>query len=329
MKTRRYEAELLPTEAPKESAALPAAHQEPSRLNPAAAYLATLHEGASRENVRSKLNCVARWAGAQDLFSCNWAALRYEHILAFMASMQKPGADGRPHLSARSLNCYLSTLKGVARQAYLLRQMDTEALSRIRLIRAVRYARLAAGRSISESESEALLESQPRSPQGLRDHAILALLLGCGLRRAEAAQLLMRNLNLPESSIRLIGKGDKERKVFMIREVQESLEAWLQVRGASGAYVFGRFYKGGRFDPSRPLTPHAVGDIVEKYREKAGLEALSTHDLRRTFATRLLAANVDITTVQNMMGHASISTTALYDRRGEDAQREASRKIRL
>ena len=109
----------------------------------------------------SKLNVVARWAGAKDLRYLNWSAIRYEHVLAFITAMQEPGEDGKPHMSPRSVNCYLSALKGVANQAFLLKQMSEEAYARIKLIKSVRFLRLAAGRAISNDESEALL--RPRS----------------------------------------------------------------------------------------------------------------------------------------------------------------------
>ncbi|MFR1630423.1 MAG: tyrosine-type recombinase/integrase, partial [Sutterella wadsworthensis] len=84
----------------------------------------------------------------------------------------------------------------------------------------------------------------------------------------------------------------------------------------------------------RPLNPWTVGDIVKKYKSEAeeiaaGLKTVTTHDLRRTFATRLLEKNVDITTVKNLMGHSSITTTTLYDRRGDEAMRRATKEVDL
>ncbi|MDD7443017.1 MAG: tyrosine-type recombinase/integrase [Sutterellaceae bacterium] len=301
------------------------------RPNPALAFIATLHPGTSRYTMTSKLNVIARWAGFKDLTECNWGALRYEHVLAFIAFHEAIGPDGNPRLSARSINCYVSAFKGVALQAYLLHEMDHDAMSRIKLVKSVRYRRLPSGRAISEDESEALLEAAEKKPGkiAVRDHAIICLLLGCGLRRAEAAGLELGRVDLADNSIRVIGKGDKERKVFMIPQVKAALEAWLRVRGTEGRYVFGQFFKGERFDPSGPLTPHSVGQIVQNYRRAAGLSNLTTHDLRRTFATRLLSNNVDISTVKNMMGHSSVVTTSMYDRRGEDAEREAASRIKL
>ena len=68
---------------------------------------------------------------------------------------------------------------------------------------------------------------------------------------------------------------------------------------------------------------------MQEYRVRAGLEDISTHDLRRTFATRLLAKNVDISTVKDMLGHSSITTTVMYDLRGKARLRKAARKIKL
>lgn len=300
-------------------------------INPALAFIATLHRGTSRYTMTSKLNVVARWAGTKDLRYLNWSAIRYEHVLAFITAMQEPGEDGKPHMSPRSVNCYLSALKGVANQAFLLKQMSEEAYARIKLIKSVRFLRLAAGRAISNDESEALLSATQieMNPIAIRDHAILCLLLGCGLRRAEVAGIKLKSISFADSSIRVIGKGDKEREVFMIPEVKDALKKWLDVRGKEGDFVFGKFFKGWKFDPSGPLTPHAVGHIVQEYRVRAGLEDISTHDLRRTFATRLLAKNVDISTVKDMLGHSSITTTVMYDLRGKARLRKAAKKIKL
>ena len=300
-------------------------------VNPAMAFIATLHGGTSRYTMTSKLNVIAHWAGAKDLRFLNWSAMRYEHVLAFITAMQQPDENGKPRMSPRSINCYLSAFKGVANQAFLLKQMDAETLARIKLVKSIRFLRLAAGRAITADESEALLDATQieMNPITIRDHAILCLLLGCGMRRAEVSAIKLKGVNLADSSIRFIGKGDKEREVFLIPEVKDALARWLDVRGKKGEFVFGKFFKGWKFDPSAPLTPHAVGHVVQEYRIRAGLEDITTHDLRRTFATRLLDRKVDISTVKDMMGHASITTTALYDRRGRKAQREAAKKVKL
>ena len=103
------------------------------------------------------------------------------------------------------------------------------------------------------------------------------------------------------------------------------MDLWIdRWRGRERGYLFGRIYKNGRVSLSEPLDPSSVGRITRARMESANHEKATAHDLRRTFATRLLANNVDIVTVKNMMGHANIATTAMYDRRGDDAMRRAA-----
>lgn len=126
-------------------------------------------------------------------------------------------------------------------------------------------------------------------------------------------------------------ESDKERKVFLPDEVQESIDDWIQrVRGVGPGRLFGRILKNGSLNLSRPLDPRSVGMIVQNRLKASQINGkLTAHDLRRTFATRLLDDGIDITTVKNMMGHANITTTARYDRRGEEVQKRAARSVRL
>lgn len=294
--------------------------QTASPVNAALAYLATLHSKASRKSMASKLNVFSRWAGYNDLRDCEWAKLKTEHVLAFMAKQEKDG------ISASTTNCYLAALKGVAKSAWLARTMDHEDYLRIESLKQRRYYRLPAGRSLSYDESHKLIDECDLDTMiGARDRAMIALMLGCGLRRGEVPGLRAEKYDRINRSLTLIGKGDKERKVFLPGPVAQTLEIWIsRWRGTGEGYLFGRIYKNGRLSLTEPLDPSSVGRITRLRMESANHEKASAHDLRRTFATRLLGNNVDIVTVKNMMGHANIATTAMYDRRGDDAMRRAA-----
>ena len=171
------------------------------------------------------------------------------------------------------------------------------------------------------------------NPQQIRDLAILSLLLGCGLRRAEVPALQMNQLHLDGGYIRLIGKGNKERTVYLNGEVKENLTNWINYRGSEEGFVFGRFTKGCKhLLLDRPLVERYIGKIVARYQqscEQKTVKPATPHDLRRTFATRLLDKGVDVSLVKTLMGHASVATTSLYDRRGEESLREAAKKIEM
>lgn len=294
-------------------------------VNAAYAYLATLHSENSRKSMASKLNVFSRWAGFQDLRDCEWDRLRPEHILAFMASREKKGQRGS------TSNCYLAALKGVAKSSWIAHGMNHEDYLRINALKQRRYYRLPTGRSLSYSESRALIENcDLETSIGARDKAILSLMLGCGLRRGEIPFLRLEDYEPKNRALTLVGKGDKERRVFLPQPVAESVNIWIEhFRGTAKGLLFGRIFKNGRISLGDPLDPSSVGRITKRRMEEANHEKATAHDLRRTFATRLLANQVDIVTVKKMMGHANIATTAMYDRRGDEAMQAAAEKAVL
>ena len=111
--------------------------------------------------------------------------------------------------------------------------------------------------------------------------------------------------------------------------MQRTVAEWLDVRTEVPGYLFGNYTVGRRLRVDRPLNPSSLSRILKKYCDAAGVDPVTPHDLRRTFATRLIDKNVDLVTVKNLMGHANIATTSLYDRRGEDTMRRAAGMMEL
>lgn len=303
---------------------LPDAARIPSGAKPALMYLGELHTEYSKRTMRSALNLFARWGGAESLLDVEWAKLTPVAVSSFMRQQLSAGK------SAVSVNLYLCALKGVAKAAWQLELLNHDALDRIRSIKQVRVSRLPVGRSLSYAESAALLSAAAGDdPQKIRDRAILTLFLGCGLRRAEICSLQMDKVDLFDGTMQLIGKGNKERKAFLTPDMQKTLAAWLDVRTDVPGYLFGNFTVSRRLRLDRPLNPSSLSRILKKYCDVAGVDPVTPHDLRRTFATRLIDKNVDLVTVKNLMGHASITTTSLYDRRGEEAMRRVSGMVEI
>jgi len=149
----------------------------------------------------------------------------------------------------------------------------------------------------------------------LRDRAILELFYSSGIRVAELVGLNLEDLDLPQHLARVRGKGGKERLVMVGSQAFASLSLYLQVRRElltpdspeSGREAVFLNYRGGR------LTTRSVARLVEKWALKAGLgQPLSPHGLRHTFATHLLEGKADLRAVQEMLGHAQLSTTQKY-----------------
>ncbi|KKR81264.1 MAG: Recombinase [Candidatus Daviesbacteria bacterium GW2011_GWA1_41_61] len=151
---------------------------------------------------------------------------------------------------------------------------------------------------------------------GLRDKALLETLFSTGLRVSELASLNKDTINLDRQEFPVIGKGSKERIVFLSDEAVKWLDQYIKSRKDNFKPLFIRHQ--GKIDPENDgekmrLTPRSVERIVEKYVKAAGLSVKATpHTLRHSFATDLLINGADIRSVQEMLGHSNISTTQIY-----------------
>lgn len=297
--------------------------------NPALMYLATLGSRDSYRCMKSKLNVFARFFGYKNLADCDWKSMQPNHITVFLSAQSWK--------SARTFNCYLSALKSVALNAWRNKLIDLEHYQRINSLKQRRVFRNPAGRAISKEESAALLEflSKP-SLRNVRDRAIICLMLGCGLRRAEVCDLRLKDVSLQSRTARIIGKGNKERKIYFPPAVQSALADWLDKRKSftfdgDAGYVFGRIDNRQTLHLNLRFDPSSVSRIVSKAVQKCeGIsEEMTPHDLRRTYATRLIGRNVDIVEVQKLMGHASVATTGNYVRKDEDDLRAAAEHAEL
>ena len=151
---------------------------------------------------------------------------------------------------------------------------------------------------------------------GIRDKTILELLFSTGLRVSELASLNIDQVNLDRREFGVVGKGGKERVVFLSDEAIEWLKKYISSRKDTFKPLFIRYQ--GRADTldageKMRLTPRSIERTVEKYVKEAGLSIKATpHTLRHSFATDLLINGADIRSVQEMLGHSNISTTQIY-----------------
>lgn len=265
---------------------------------------------------------ITSGSAASTLHSFNWAGMRRQHVQAVLALLSSAG------LAPSTINTYLAALKGVALEAWALRLIDAETYQQIKAVKSVRGSRLAKGRALSVEEIRALFQACDARPNlaSLRDAAIIATLAGCGLRRAEITNLSIENIDLTEQSFKILGKGNKEREAFMPPSTWGRLQLWLDARGASEGPVFCRIRREQKITGGR-LSSQAVYHILRERQMQAGVKEFAPHDLRRTFASMLLANGEDIITVKDAMGHESVTTTQKYDRRGSERLRQASQKL--
>jgi integrase/recombinase XerD len=284
-----------------------------AETNPALVYLAGL-SASGRRSMRQRLELVAEIAGSSD-----WAFLRYEHVVAIRTKLQEQG------LSPASVNATLCALRGVAREAWNLGLMSTDNYMRIESVKGLRSSRLPSGRMLSAGEIAALFEAcrKDESASGRRDAALFGLLLGAGLRRTECAELTLADFNADEGSLKVRGKGDKERMVYLNHGALDAVLDWLSVRGNAGGYLLTRVSQTGIVQADG-LTPQAIYNALSKRANEAKVSHFSPHDLRRTTASNLIDLTGDLSAVQSLLGHASVNTTVRYDMRGEQAKKKAA-----
>ena len=234
--------------------------------------------------------------------------------------------------SYSSVNATLSALRATAKAAFNLERMSADQLGRIMAVKMVRGYRDLAGREVKLGELEALTKVcvQDESAAGARDAVILGLLYICGLRRMEVAALDVEKYDADEGTIRVIGKGNKERPVFPDNGTKLAIADWLDIRGPFDGPLLLAVRKNGVLDyKNGRLSDQSVYNVIRKRAKQAGVTACSPHDFRHSFATELLRRDRDVLTVQRLLGHASPKTTERYDRRRHEEDRQATEVLHL
>lgn len=257
-----------------------------------------------------------------------WETVAWEKMTAYAVRVVMGRLEGSP----ATRNKALSALKGVAEAAWQMNLMPTEEFQRIKAIKGDSGSRELAGRYVPSGEITSLLQTcvADASPSGIRDAAVIAVAVVTGARRAELASLQMSQLSEKAEDMmtfRVIGKRNKERFLYIGGNACRILENWLSVRGDEDGAVFCAVNKGGRVLPSQTITPTALDKMLCKRSKQASLTDVDWHDFRRSTTSNLLDAGADIATVAQLLGHASIQTTARYDRRGERARIKASELV--
>jgi integrase len=289
--------------------------------NPALVYLASLGP-SSRRTMRGALDTIARLVsgGEATAETLPWHALRRQHTAAVRAVLAS-------RYGVRTANRMLAALRGVLREAVELGLMDAESFQRASQVKTIRGKPAPAGRALEREELRALFAScasgDGAASIDVRDAALLAVLYGAGLRRAEVVQLDVGDLAMESGALVVRGKGNKVRLAYVPETGRPLLAAWVSLRGSDAGPLFLPVQKDGVV-VSRRLTDGAIYKILERRARAAGVPHFSPHDCRRTFIGDLLDAGADMSTVKELAGHASIETTARYDRRGERAKRSAA-----
>jgi len=248
------------------------------------------------------------------------AEVTSEDAAGFLAGLREGGQDHAP-LAASSAARAVAAVRGLHAFAVAEGMAAADAADRLRPPAAPRRL----PRAIGVAEVERLIAAagageEPGSPRPLRDRALLELLYGTGARISEAVGLDVDDLGIadqggPPATLRLSGKGGKQRIVPVGRYAREALDAYLirarpalaagsrRARASPAVFLNAR---GGR------LTRQGAWVVLKTAAERAGLAGISPHTLRHSFATHLLDGGADVRVVQELLGHASVTTTQVY-----------------
>jgi integrase/recombinase XerD len=247
---------------------------------------------------------AARGTGAE------WAT-GPEAALRYLAARTRRGRRADPGLAPTSLRRRAAAIRGFYRYAFGEGLIRVDVASQLDLPRMPRLL----PETLTQAEVERLLAAPPEDAR--RDRALLELLYAAGLRISEALRLDLDDVSLDGAFVRVVGKGDRERLVPVGEIALDAIRAWLA--GPRAAIVAahhvvpvrgGPLFVGAR---GTRLARQQAWAIVKRAAEAAGLsDRVSPHTLRHSFATHLLEGGADLRIVQELLGHASISTTQLY-----------------
>ena len=263
-----------------------------------------LEKGSSRNTLSAYQRDLAQCAG----FVARAGAKRWPEVGAalltdWLYALTEQG------MSVASLARKLSALRSFCR--HLVREGrrnddPTELLNGPRLRRRVPD-------TLSVRDVARILEAPPATDEyGVRDRAILELAYSSGLRASELSGLTLTQVDLENGFVRVFGKGAKERIVPLGSSARRAIESYLAsarpklVRGSTGSALF-------LSDRGRAISRKTIWALVKKHAARAGLDKpVKTHLLRHSFATHLLSGGADLRAIQEMLGHASITTTQIY-----------------
>ncbi len=297
----------------------------PASEHPVAVYLAQLTSKDSVPAMKSSLGKIAEMVDAGATAErLPWHELRFQHTQAIRAQLVRT-------YGPRTVNRMLSALRGVMKAAWQLGQLSTDDYQRAMDFKGLKTTGLPpAGRVVSIEEVRTVLIAaiKQAEPKSWRDQALLVSMFAGGLRRQEASALDSESFDPATGAITISrGKGAKFRTTYLAEGYREWVEPWAKYqRDRDCVPMFVRWNK-TKGPSTRRLSNAGVDYVLGELVELAGINDLTPHDLRRTFATDLLENGADILMVQKLMGHADVKTTAIYDRRGEQSKQAAAEKM--
>ncbi len=214
-----------------------------------------------------------------------------------------------------SINVRITAVRKLAVEAADNGLLAPELASGIARIKGVRSHGVRVGNWLSLRQAQALLNAPDvRTKKGLRDRAMFATLLGCGLRRSELANLTAKHVQQRDNRwciVDLVGKHGRVRTIPMPAWVKNAIDAWTSVASVTEGHLFRAVNRGDQVCGDR-MSEKVVWQMLKTYIAGAGLPDIAPHDLRRTTAKLCRAAGGELEQIQLLLGHSSVQTTERY-----------------
>ncbi len=250
------------------------------------------------EAYRRDLDNFCQWAMGQNITA--WSALTQQQVRHFIAGRHRRG------ISAKSLQRELSTLRSLYRFLLRERHVTTNPAQGVRPPKVQRKLPT----TFNADQLVQLLDNPENAPLALRDFAIMELFYSSGLRLSELASINLGQIDMDEAALIVTGKGNKTRVVPVGRYACQAIQRWMAIRGAmANEAEFALFVsqRGSR------LSQRAIQQRLNHWSKELNLpQKIHPHMLRHSFATHLLESSGDLRAVQELLGHADISTTQIY-----------------
>jgi integrase len=256
----------------------------------------------SKRAYEQALDGFARWRAETGA-----AGFTKATVQAYRSALEAAG------LAASSINVRLSAIRKLATEAADNGLLAPEVAAAISRVRGAKRLGVRAGNWLTLDQTERLLELPDASRKGKRDRALLALLVGCGLRRQELAALRVEDIQQRDGRwciVDLAGKGNRIRTVPMPSWAKAAVDEWFAAAGFFSGLVLGAVNKGDRIT-GQGMSPQSIYEVIEAYGKALGA-ALTPHDVRRTFAKLAHKGRAPLEQIQIALGHASIQTTERY-----------------
>jgi len=265
------------------------------------AVINSLPAMASQESYEYAIDEFISWYCSEPRLAFNrTVVLRYRFFLE------------QRNLAPSTINVRLAAVRRLAYEASDSGLLSPELAAGIARVKGAKRLGIRIGNWLTAEQGKTLLlETRSETLRGKRDHAILAVLLGCGLRRAEIVEMRIEDFQIREEHwmvADLVGKGRHVRTVPMPTWVKKAIDDWTAAAEISEGVIFRRISEEGKvWGPG--ITSKAIWHVVKAAAKRGGLQNLAPHDLRRTCARLCHLAGGELEQIQFLLGHVSVLTT--------------------